>query len=65
MDRKMNNTYRRLALVLALISIPAARGLAQPASPEALHPWRDWVLFGLQFRACPVLNGKNPSQEAV
>jgi hypothetical protein len=64
MDRKMNNTYRRLALVLALIAIPAARGLAQPAIPEALEPWRDWVLFGQEFRACPVLNGQTPGQDA-
>ena len=60
----MNKTHRRLALVLALIAIPAARGLTQPAIPEALEPWRDWVLFGQEFRDCPVLNGQNPNQES-
>jgi hypothetical protein len=35
---------------------------AQVAVPEALQSWRDWVLFGEEFRACPVRNGVMPGE---
>ena len=36
--------------------------LAQPTVPEPLEPWREWVLHGEEYRACPVLNGSRPGQ---
>jgi hypothetical protein len=30
--------------------------------PPALEPWRDWVLYGEQFRVCPVRNGTTPGE---
>lgn len=32
------------------------------AVPAALAPWRDWVLYGEEYRACPVRNGTMPGE---
>lgn len=52
-----------LTVLAAALLLPNAVQ-AQPAVPDSLEPWRDWVLFGQEFRDCPVLNGRDPSQEA-
>jgi hypothetical protein len=51
---------------LVVVVLPSAGLLAQPVPsvPPALAPWRDWVLYGEEFRACPVRNGASPGQEA-
>ena len=36
--------------------------LGQPSVPEPLEPWREWVLHGEEYRACPVLNGLQPGR---
>jgi hypothetical protein len=51
------------ACLILLFGMPAGSGLAQPAVPEALEPWREWVLFGQEHRACPVLNGRGTAAE--
>ena len=39
------------------------RVAAQPVVvPDSLEPWRNWVLYGEEFRACPVLNGSAAEQ---
>ncbi len=52
-----------LAVLGALLGKDAA---AQPAPdvPPALAPWRSWVLYGEEFRGCPVRNGTQPGQAA-
>lgn len=44
-------------LLTALSALAAARAHAQAQVPDALKPWRDWVLHGQEFRRCPALNG--------
>jgi len=46
------------ALLLLVTAIAPTPGFTQTQIPDALEPWRDWVLFGLEYRACPVLNGR-------
>ncbi|HKE47073.1 MAG TPA: hypothetical protein VKB52_03340, partial [Rhodanobacteraceae bacterium] len=31
---------------------------AEPPVPATLEPWRAWVMHGQEFRACPLLVGK-------
>jgi hypothetical protein len=50
----------RLIPVLAVLPVAAQ----EIDVPEALRPWRDWVLYGQEFRACPVRNGQQPEQAA-
>lgn len=57
----MNKKYAALLLIAAMAPI---RGFSQPPIPDALEPWRDWVLFGLEYRACPVLNGRAAADAA-
>lgn len=51
-----------IAVVPALLG--GATASAQVAVPESLEPWRDWVLYGEEYRACPVLNGRQGDQAA-
>jgi hypothetical protein len=44
-----------------LSSVPV---FSQPAIPQALEPWREWVLFGQEFLACPILNGRDARAES-
>ena len=47
-------------IAAVLFAAPLA---AQDADvPAALAPWRDWVLFGEEYRACPVRNGTMPGE---
>jgi hypothetical protein len=48
--------------VIAALLLSATTLDAQVAIPDALEPWRDWVLFGEEFRACPVRNGVMPGE---
>jgi hypothetical protein len=36
--------------------------VAQTPVPAELEPWRDWVLYGEEFRACPAFNGAQPGE---
>ena len=49
-------------LLLVGLVLGYGNALAQPTVPEPLEPWRDWVLHGEEYRACPVLNGSQPGQ---
>jgi hypothetical protein len=52
------------AALLLITAMAPIRGFSQPPIPDALEPWRDWVLFGLEYRACPVLNGRATADAA-
>lgn len=53
------NSLIRCAVTGALLCLVLPGPVsAQPSIPDALEPWRDWVLFGQEYRACPVLNGR-------
>ncbi|HJR71966.1 MAG TPA: hypothetical protein VKA43_18115, partial [Gammaproteobacteria bacterium] len=52
--------FRRCVVAAALLCATTLD--AQVAIPDALEPWRDWVLFGEEFRACPVRNGVMPGE---
>jgi hypothetical protein len=52
--------FCRCAVAVALICAAALE--AQVVVPDSLEPWRDWVLFGEEFRACPVRNGTLPGE---
>src|SRR5690554_1752042 len=51
---------------LAVLSVlPALPAVGQTVDvPQPLAPWQDWVLYGEEFRACPVLNGRMPGETA-
>lgn len=54
-------TLCRSVLVAAVLgATPLAAQVA--VVPPALDPWRDWVLYGEEFRACPVRNGTLPGE---
>lgn len=55
---------RALALLAAAITSMQAASGQTPDLPEPLAPWRDWVLYGEEFRACPVRNGRAPGEVA-
>jgi len=57
----MSKKIAALVLIAALAPQP---GSTQAPIPEALEPWRDWVLHGLEYRSCPVLNGRAATDPA-
>ena len=61
----MHRVPRVVGVLIATVW-PSALALAQPVPdvPAALAPWRNWVLYGEEFRACPVRNGTLPGQAA-
>ncbi len=61
----MRRLLRLVATLLITSSTPHA-GHSQPTPdvPPALAPWRNWVLYGEEFRSCPVRNGTPPGQSA-
>ena len=61
----MHRVLRVVGLLIATVW-PSAELLAQPTPdvPAALAPWRNWVLYGEEYRACPVRNGTLPGQPA-
>ncbi len=56
-----NGMSRSLMAGFVFVSVNV---FAQPSVPEPLEPWRDWVLYGEEYRACPVLNGSRPGQQS-
>lgn len=50
------------ALLLRVVGLSvilfAVLAHAEPQVPAALEPWRSWVMHGQEFRACPLLAGK-------
>ncbi|HEY6985224.1 MAG TPA: hypothetical protein VH375_04010 [Rhodanobacteraceae bacterium] len=50
-------SHRLAWLALILFSVLHA----EPEVPSALEPWRAWVLHGQEFRACPLIAGRNGS----
>jgi hypothetical protein len=46
----------------AALSILPLVTFAQPELPDVLEQWRDWVLYGQEYRACPVRHGSQPGQ---
>ena len=57
---------RRLGCLVCLaISFAAPTASAQLVVPESLELWRDWVLYGEDHRACPVLNGSEPENRSA
>ena len=50
------------ALLLRVVALStvlfAVLAHAEPQVPSALEPWRQWVMHGQEFRACPLLAGK-------
>ncbi len=53
-----------LSLSLLLGVFSAGSGNSQTRIPEALEPWREWVLYGLEYQACPPLNGSRPGESS-
>ena len=51
-----------LASLIAVLAGSSSQG--QVDVPEALEPWREWVLYGQEFQACPALNGSQPGDRA-
>ena len=51
-----------LALLIGSFGTGSSHG--QIDVPEALEPWRDWVLYGQEFHACPALDGFQPGEPA-
>lgn len=48
------------ALATFWVIVASDVGFAQSSVPDALEPWRDWVLHGEEYRACPLLSGRMP-----
>lgn len=59
----MRSLLVRIFAASACLLATALPAIAQTDIPAALEPWRDWVLHGEEFRACPVLNGTEPGQQ--
>jgi hypothetical protein len=59
-------TIRRslLSLICLASYFAAPPASAQIEVPEPLELWRQWVLYGEDFRACPLLNGWSPSDQS-
>ena len=47
--------HRVVGLSVGLFAVFAH---AEPPVPATLEPWRPWVMHGQEFRACPLLIGK-------
>ena len=52
----MRAFLHRLAWITGLFIAVAAN--AEPQVPPILEPWRAWVLHGQEFRACPLIAGR-------
>jgi hypothetical protein len=52
----MRALWHRLAWLSCLVFAAVAQ--AQVPVPAQLEPWRGWVLQGQEFRACPLITGK-------
>jgi len=54
-----------VCLVSLAVYFAASTALAQVIVPDSLEPWREWVLYGEDYRACPVLNGSQPTNRSA
>lgn len=52
-----------VAIVLLGLSVSALA--QQPAVPQGLKDWESWVMYGEEFRRCPVRNGVDAAQAAA
>ena len=52
----MRALLQRLACLTGLLLAAAVH--AEPQVPSALEPWRAWVLHNQEFRACPLIAGR-------
>ena len=52
----MRALLQRLACLSGLLLAAAVH--AEPQVPSALEPWRAWVLHSQEFRACPLIAGR-------
>jgi hypothetical protein len=57
------NILLGLATLWAVMTVELAT--AQPDVPDALEPWRAWVLHGEEYRSCPLLSGRMPGDRAA
>jgi hypothetical protein len=46
-----------LALLAFVLCYPIAAAAQQPAIPADLKPWEAWVMYGEEFRRCPLRDG--------
>jgi hypothetical protein len=44
------------------LTLTSLQAFGQATVPEPLEPWREWVLYGEEYRACPVMNGARPGE---
>ena len=49
----------RAWLLIAILLLTGVVGAAEPAVPSPLDAWRGWVMKGQEFRACPLIAGRN------
>ncbi|HSG64417.1 MAG TPA: hypothetical protein VLD39_05430, partial [Gammaproteobacteria bacterium] len=52
-------------LVAGTAFLIVTEAFGQADVPAVLEPWRDWVLHGEAYRACPVLDGAMPGERAA
>src|SRR5688572_780165 len=51
-----------LAVLLSHVTLAFAQ---QPAIPADLKPWESWVMYGEEFRRCPLRNGASTSEASA
>jgi hypothetical protein len=52
-------------LVIVLLCVSATAFAQQPAIPAELKAWESWVMYGEEFRRCPVRNGVDAADAAA
>ena len=53
------------ALAIVLLCLSATAFAQQPAIPADLKAWEGWVMYGEEFRRCPVRNGVDATDAAA
>src|SRR4051794_41303996 len=53
------------SLLLALFACFTQSHAAEPAIPKDLEDWRGWVLHGEEFRRCPFIASRAPTDRDV
>jgi hypothetical protein len=54
-----------LALLAVLFGHVTLAFAQQPAIPADLKPWESWVMYGEEFRRCPLRNGASTSEASA